>query len=84
MSMSGKVDRKGWRPIETAPSGCLVLLWVVMMDGSPVNPPGTSQNAFDLGWLEDGDWMIGPEKEPSWTIRPSHWRPLPKPPESGQ
>lgn len=71
--------REHWKPVETAPDERLVLLTLVMRDGSPVNPDG--EPAYTIGWLEDGDWMLEcMDGETSTTLRPSHWMPLPLPP----
>lgn len=68
--------QSGWKPIDTAPENRTVLLWMVMADGTPIGPPGVP--CFDIGWLEDGDWMLSSkDNEPNAGTRPSHWAALP-------
>lgn len=64
----------GWRPIESAPT-----------DGTPVwayQPNGTPQGAQFIAWMDDHIdcglcWFDEQDSEPE----PTHWRPLPPPPE---
>ena len=87
----------GWRPIETAPRTGLRLL---MTDGVNIQicypktfprplserPPSGDD---DLSQSKPGDvweYFRDDEHAPghSWSMRPTHWRPLPKLPEAGQ
>lgn len=63
-----------WRPIATAPrDGTWILVWdqtsKIIDVAQWVWPPG--------GDVNDGDW-VEPE---SYTVDPSHWMPLPPPPQ---
>jgi hypothetical protein len=72
MSESESLVEGGWRPIESAPEERLVLLYMAL----PGEPLG-----FDIGWLEDGDWMLSSkDNEPADVAQPTHWQPLPAPP----
>ena len=68
----GMVVGKGWQPIETAPKDQFILLWV-KEDGSR--------------WLakwQGGNWYGVDElglTRCSSTYEPTHWHPLPRPPE---
>ena len=58
-----------WQPIETAPRGVSVLLCRVW-DGQ--------SSLMRVGWFDQGiwqDWSRNP-------MNPTHWMPLPKPPEN--
>ena len=71
-----------WQPIETAPKdGTLVLLY----DGSPWPSLGSWRRDYyreDLGemWLDDSndEYSLGCA---SLRLNPSHWMPIPPPPE---
>ena len=68
---AGFVIEQDWQPIETAPRDCPVLRWCPENDDSPAE-------AHVMQWYEQADtWMvygIG-------GFEPTHWRPLPTPPE---
>lgn len=70
----------GWMPIETAPKdGTPILLAAKGFDG------GVGIAAFDTGWSPDGWWMCDDGKRavdlPLRGADPTHWQPLPTPPE---
>lgn len=63
-----------WRPVSDAPSA-LVLLHMVLID------TGESLG-FDIGYLEDGEWMLNSEDgDISYTKAPTHYMYLPDMPE---
>lgn len=69
---------QGWRPIETAPKdGTQILAW------APDFYPGFYGVAE---WAEKQDWR--PETVAGWfwnyATRPTHWMPLPTPPQADQ
>lgn len=70
-AMLEAAERAAWMPIETAPrDGEGVLLLVPDPDRAEVAP----------GYSSDGVWL-------SWSayeVTPTHWRPLPLPPEPGR
>ncbi len=77
-----------WQPIETAPKdGTLVLLWQKNSFPGPgsaiIGSFRTDQNDEDGEplWLENDydDWSTGYASTPS---HPTHWMPLPPPPEA--
>lgn len=57
-----------WQKIETAP-----------MDGTPVLLWGSDEEGICLGYRENGSWWNN-LYEP-WRFNPTHWMPLPQPPE---
>ena len=60
-----------WQPIETAPKDCELLLYGEYTSGAK----GLVQGAWNHGGAMFGPhWMGG-------IIRPTHWMPLPSPPE---
>lgn len=65
-----------WQPIETAPKGGPLLLWVDTDDGG--EPMVLYRNA-DGDWLYDGE----PTYCASFYLNPTHWMPLPPPPATG-
>lgn len=62
------LDRQTWRPMESAP-----------MDGTSVLllHPGSSST---VGWFTAGKWR----DESSLKLEPTHWMPIPAPPETPQ
>lgn len=63
----------GWQPIETAPSGEYVLLYLTR--------PSRSHVAWDIGANDGNGWydQSAHELEP-YDWRATHWQPLPPPP----
>lgn len=84
-----------WQPIETAPRGPFVLLYVpdAQLETGPVTigrwwppiEPRDERGRFAKGKFEPADWhgWLGTDGDnlPSW-CDPTHWRPLPDPPEA--
>ena len=78
-----------WRPIETAPNdGTLILLsggkdsWGSKLRRAYIGKRGRTKtiNGYDEFWLiEDYDSRYGCR-----TVHPTHWMPLPEPPEEGE
>ena len=65
-----------WQPIESAPKdGTLVLLFVPKGVDAPV-----SIGCYDGDSLADSWLVMEPDFMASWCI-PTHWQPLPTPPE---
>ena len=57
------------------PNGLVILVMALFETGE--------QLGYDLGWFEDGDWMLASkDNEPSSTIYPTHWCALPRLPEA--
>lgn len=71
----------GWRPIETAPKGRIILLWAVTDradDGEIRNwRMGTGSTPF----AEPIEWTWEGYRLREWDIKPTHWMPLPEPPQ---
>ena len=59
-----------WQPIRTAPRD----EWVLLYGGG----------VYDLAKFENGGWFTALLRpSPHWSfIRPTHWQPLPEPPEN--
>lgn len=83
-------QHEGWRPIETAPrDGTTVLLWGIW--AGEIN--GLSNwPTIDIGEWRGGksdflgdDWwqLVTGDAYAAW-MRPTHWRPLPPPPEAAE
>ena len=73
----GFVIEQDWQPIETAPrDGTAVLCW-------PFNYSslfeGKAEPEIVIGFFSENDWWC--ESNVSKTFDPTHWRPLPTPPE---
>jgi hypothetical protein len=67
----------GWRPIETAPKDATdILLFIPDMQNYPDNPRIVSAFWGSCGWTDNG--AVGCQ---TWG-KPSHWMPLPEPPEA--
>ncbi len=70
-----------WRRIETAPYGKIVLLWAAIpgeyIGGKQNWRMATGHRPFDgtLDWTWDGHPVM------PWSLRPTHWMPLPEPPQ---
>jgi hypothetical protein len=60
-----------WQPIDTAPKGDEILVWT-QNDGAFV----AFWSGFANGWRWTSHDLGGHEK-----IKPTHWKPLPDPPE---
>ena len=73
-----------WRPIETAPKdGTPVRLYAAALVHEDFNPSGSVEGY----WQDDEGWVgaLWDGCQDCWnatTIRPSHWQPLPAPPEA--
>jgi|ERR1700723_33065 len=73
---SQRASRAAWQPIETAPrDGKIVLLFGRDADGDNWKMKTGSWNRFENQWYWDGRTIKG------YDIQPSHWQPLPEPPE---
>lgn len=58
-----------WQPIETAPKhGTLILLY----------EPRPDTHAYEIGFYDCGCWF---GSDHMYTVYPTHWMPLPDPPE---
>ena len=67
--MDGVYAMSEWQPISTAPKdGEWILLYEERDD----------EHAIECGFFDCGDWY-GPDH--IYTIYPTHWQPLPEPPE---
>ncbi len=62
---AGLVIEQGWQPIETAPRDGREVLLWV-------------HGIYVIGWYHRGEWRHGPK---GYAVSPTHWRPLPTPPE---
>lgn len=60
--------KSGWQPIETAPKATSVWLF----------DPEVGQHS---GFFYDGMWVTVVDED-LWTVNPTHWMPLPEPPEA--
>jgi hypothetical protein len=58
-----------WQPIETAPKNTTVLVWAVDMGWAASGPV--------VAWDRGKGWHSQPG---CYTLRPTHWQPLPDPP----
>jgi hypothetical protein len=64
--------REEWQPIETAPKGgTWILLWWERVTDAPF-----------AGYHSRGQWCAAPSGDVWGGAGPTHWRPLPSPPES--
>lgn len=65
----------GWRPIETAPKDCPILAY------NPVQ--GVYETRYDKGEWPHADWFSDDAGRTAslWYPRPTHWMPLPPPPQ---
>jgi len=70
--------RRGWRPIETAPKVGVVLLW----DGKSVQSGwwDANLNGDEAGWTNGACASYSYELDVR--VTPTHWRPLPDPPDA--
>ena len=72
-----RVDDRGgsWHPIETAPKdGSKLMLWCVdLVGGNGRVATGSWHDTFNGSWW---DWGM------EYTLNPTHWMPLPSPPET--
>lgn len=77
-----------WRPIDTAPrDGTMILCWSTIWAGEISNPDereGLAYVAYYASGKSDylGEWwnVHGGDAYSAW-IQPTHWMPLPTPPE---
>lgn len=65
-----------WQPIETAPKDGTRILAIAPPDGHQIVAWGQSKRR--------ANWRINFETGPAWWGAPTHWIPLPAPPEGGQ
>ena len=75
MSVFAKTVYTAWRPIETAPKDQHILVhWR--------EPPFMGQ--YEIGWFsgDDGSWFFGFDSQIEVMEDPTHWMPLPEPPET--
>ena len=75
-----------WQPIEGAPKdGSVILLYVPMYDFPKMGSWREDENMGHLGemWLDESfdDFSCGFASVP---IQPTHWMPLPSPPQSNE
>jgi hypothetical protein len=81
------MDKDGWRPIEddTPRDGARILVFTRWLGDAFVEPFDYIQIAFwDGGNLTDDVW----HREPGWQMEkigsPTHWMPLPPPPQGAR
>lgn len=69
-----------WQPIETAPKDGSVVLgyWVASLDGIDV----TGDKCYALTLWMGGEWVSADDCDISFAD-PTHWMPLPTPPQGG-
>jgi hypothetical protein len=91
LSRSRLMAEERWQPIETAPKDGAAIL--VMRDIWPGTSTGRAtecngHNTYVAAWWEDeggvgGAWMCYFDRicDPRCPVVPTHWMPLPKPPE---
>lgn len=73
----GSLHPAGWAAIETAPKdGTRLLLWSER-DGVEVGEWSTSV------WTYGGAWIIYENRSDTIDLKPTHWMPLPLPPNAG-
>lgn len=72
----------GWQPIETAPKdGTPVLLWIEFFCASG-GPMEGVRPMMATCWNHGDGWYGGPSQVPGFS--PTHWRPLPAPPQQSE
>jgi hypothetical protein len=82
--MSEEGHQDAWMAIETAPEFENILVWFPWtgpeVDGAPAGFPFiAAQHMTDAGklvWIDDDGREVGTD--------PTHWQPLPQPPEEGK
>lgn len=74
LEQAQQVAVPAWMPIETAPMDGKCLLWVDTEDGGEVMTLLRDSNGC---WLYEGE----PTYSASFFIQPTHWLPLPQPPQ---
>lgn len=80
-----EASHKGWQRIETAPKdGTKVLLCRVLdADGRPMGDAFGIFCQVAAWWGEEDRWVVYCDliQDPSLHFEPTHWQPLPEPPE---
>lgn len=77
----------GWQPIETAPKMKTILLFAVVdVDENDETRNWLMETGFYHTGYEDGHdnslpWNWGGHQVKTYDIAPTHWKPLPEPPE---
>ena len=77
----------GWQPIEMAPKdGQAVLGYVIGADwdvGEDCSSPRHETRPFvtEVYWEKHGGWVCSVDFHMAVDVTPTHWMPLPKPPE---
>ena len=71
-------DALTWQPIETAPKdGARIVVWIPAEDDDPPEVAYVQWASHFSGWLGvNSAWQLE-------SPQPTHWMPLPKPPEAG-
>jgi hypothetical protein len=75
-------DARGWQPIETAPRQKVILLWAVTSDDPPNWKMATGHCALAYDPPHEIEWTWDGYRLRSWDVNPTHWMPLPEPPEA--
>ncbi len=69
---AAQLERNAWEPISTAPKDGLLVLTFAIVDSET----GNWNMKISCRWEVGGPWL-------NWApAKPTHWRPLPKPPEA--
>ena len=88
-----KPDKSGWLPIETAPKDeTRVLIAGPGLDVTvgwytQAEPDGPQSMGTDVGWWSENGWSHpgrsfgNPDSRFEAELQPTHWQPLPPPPE---
>ena len=75
-----------WQPIETAPKdGTSVLLCQAFdADGKPIRDKAWGLFVQVAAWWDEQEWIVycSTPSEPSLHFDPTHWQPLPAPPQT--
>ncbi len=77
-------EAQGWRPIESAPKdGTPLRLFAESLIDEDFNPSGSAEGHWcdDVGW-QAALWNDSAEEFYTAVIYPTHWQPLPPPPET--
>ena len=74
------MDKSGWRPIETAPKdGTAILGYVPIIPGPGDSDATPNGDLIVIWWEARGCWTD--DRDLPALCRPTHWMPLPEPPE---